>query len=268
MIIRYRLQLVNTHPVTAAGSGTINFELNTDPPSPLNIKVHYLLLKRAHLKGEQHQTLTAFHTAQHFCYSALPKAVKRQLLEKRDLTCLCHTRSCNLPRRHPHRGFRLMDHSFENTARDKGSYQHETVVCEGVGIGMGQEDFSCHFLSFLPCSCSEQECNSGQVARQHPTQHSARPGTRRCTPRTGSPSAGARHPRAQQLIHFAASITHHTGSPSPDRLGTLLFACSSCEPAAFPPKGSALLLPSRWLYHGLRVAGEAPLLPLRHVASP
>lgn len=176
-----------------------------------------------------------------------------------------------MPRRHPHRGFRLMDHSFENTARDKGSYQHETVVREGVGIGMGQEDFSCHFLSFLPCSCSEQERNSGQVARQHPTQRSARsarPGTRRCTPRTGSPSAGARHPRAQQLIHFAASITHHTGSPSPDRLGTLLFACSSCEPAALPPKGSVLLLPSRWLYHGLRVAGEAPLLPLRHVSSP
>lgn len=176
-----------------------------------------------------------------------------------------------MPRRHPHRGFRLMDHSFENTARDKGSYQHETVVREGVGIGMGQEDFSCHFLSFLPCSCSEQECNSGQVARQHPTQRSARPGTRRCTPRTGSPSAGARHPRAQQLIHFAASITHHTGSPSPDRLGTLLFACSSCEPRRFPQR--ALLfscLPvgftmgSEWLEKPL--SSPCATLPARELA--
>lgn len=30
-----------------------------------------------------------------------------------------------------------MDHSFENTARDKGYYQHEIVACEGVGMGGG-----------------------------------------------------------------------------------------------------------------------------------
>lgn len=172
-----------------------------------------------------------------------------------------------------------MDHSFENTARDKGYYQHEIVVCEGVG--MGGEDFSCHFLSFLPCSCSGQERNSRQVAHERPTQRSARcrsPAARvpasddaqsaRCSHALALHQRGPNAPENSSSFILQRASARHTGSPSPDGLGALVFACSSCEPAVLPPKGTALLLPSRWLHHGLRLDEEAPLLPPYHVSSP
>lgn len=119
-------------------------------------------------EGEQHQILTAQHTVQHFCYSALLKVVKCQLLEKRNLTCLCHTRSCNLPCRHPHSSFRLIDHSFENTARDK-AYTNAKLL-SGGWKEEGLRFFFWSLFKFLTFLLQQTGIKCQARHREHPSQ--------------------------------------------------------------------------------------------------
>lgn len=221
-------------------------------------------------EGEQHQILTAQHTVQHFCYSALLKVVKCQLLEKRNLTCLCHTRSCNLPCRHPHSSFRLTDHSFENTARDKG-YTNAKLL-SGGWKEEGLRVFSGHFLSFLPFCCSKQELNAKHVIEN--TQAKAVTGARlgECVSRhqmlhlmqpcACTSSVGAKSPWEQQLIHFAWNWSASCQLPRCPGLCTAVCAGSSCGCCSPALSGVRPFLPSHPFPLALRALGPAAQTPL------
>lgn len=172
--------------------------------------------------------------------------------------------------RDPHRGFRLTDRSFENTARNKGQPYHETVACGGGGRA---EAFSCHFLSFLPRSCSQQQRKPRRSHHPPPAQGAAR--CRQRVPRSWLM-------RCARCGHALALRPENSGSFILRRAGehrasssSLLTGCarlvlplqlgaSGCFPkGTAPPRWVCLLLPSLWIHHLHALTCQAgPLLPL------